>query len=114
VNNSFVSVQCCVMLGHSQKRDFRPYFGTKSGSWSLSTRFISEILEEISRGTIELENPLKMPDFSDFLTRARPGLKNKAILLTEMMVIVVSMYNRAQKLCIDSVAETLDSIINRK
>jgi hypothetical protein len=51
----------------------------------LSTRICPEMLEEISCETIESENPLKMQNFPDFLTRARPGMKNQAIFWTEMV-----------------------------
>jgi hypothetical protein len=38
---------------------------------------------------ITSENSLKIPDFSGFTTRARPGMKLQAIFCTEMMVTVV-------------------------
>jgi hypothetical protein len=47
------------------------------------------MLEEISCGTSECENPLKISDFPGFLTRAWPGMKFQAVLWIEMVVAVV-------------------------
>jgi hypothetical protein len=44
-------------------------------SWSFCTRFDQKMLEEISCGTIELENPLKMPVLPGFRIRARPEMR---------------------------------------